>query len=140
MKKHISIVLLIIWMIIIFLMSNSSAVESSNQSGLITTLINRILMLENFEFLDFIIRKSAHLFEYIVLGILMINCFKNYNIKNYFLLAIILCFIYACTDEIHQVFIPGRSGKVQDVLLDTLGSIVGVVSYYSISKRSKNKI
>lgn len=139
MKKYISIVLLIIWMIIIFLMSNSSAIESSNQSGLITTLINKILMLEHFEFLNFIIRKLAHLFEYMILGILMINCLKNYNIKNYFLLAIILCFIYACTDEIHQVFIPGRSGKIQDVLLDTFGSIIGIVSYYSIFKRIKNK-
>jgi VanZ family protein len=37
------------------------------------------------------------------------------------------CFLYACTDEIHQTFIPDRAGKFSDVLIDTCGSTFGAV-------------
>lgn len=139
MKKYFNIVILILCMIFIFIMSNSSAIESSDQSGIITTLLNKILKLENVDLLEFIIRKLAHLLEYIILGILMINCLKDYNIKNIIFLSILFCFIYACTDEVHQLFIPGRSGKIDDVLLDTLGSIIGVV-FYKLFYKNKVQI
>ena len=38
-----------------------------------------------------------------------------------------LATLYAATDEFHQVFVPGRSGKVADVLLDSAGALLGVL-------------
>lgn len=35
--------------------------------------------------------------------------------------------IYACTDEIHQLFVPGRSGQFRDVMIDSLGAFIGIL-------------
>ena len=139
MKKYINIILLILWMLFVFMMSHTSATGSSNQSGLITDFLSNILKIDNVEVLEIIIRKCAHLFEYIVLGILVINCLKDYKIKKYIFLSIIFCIIYACTDELHQLFIPGRSGNIIDVAIDTLGSIIGIVLYKFIYIKLKYK-
>lgn len=133
MKKYISLVLLVLWMIFIFTMSNTSSIDSSNQSGFIVEFINKIFGFGNTEILEIIIRKLAHLFEYIVLGVLMINYLKNYKIKRNILFTIILCFIYACSDEIHQLFIQGRSGNIIDIMLDTIGAIIGIIIYQFIN-------
>ena len=116
-------------MIFIFIMSHSNGLESANQSNFIVNFINNILKLENTELIGTIIRKLAHLFEYFVLGILMFNCLKRYNIKRIILISIVLCFIYAITDEIHQLYIPGRSGNLIDVMIDAIGSYIGMMSY-----------
>ena len=129
MKKYVNIILLILWMIVIFIMSNSPSVESINQSNFITNLINKILNVKNIELLDFIVRKLAHLFEYAVLGVLTINCLKDYKVKKIIVFSIIICFLYACSDEIHQLFIMGRSGKFIDVIIDTIGASIGVLVY-----------
>ena len=87
------------------------------------------------------VRKSAHFFLYFVLGILIINLFKSFELFNYktILLAILLCFLYACSDEIHQLFIKGRSCEVRDILIDTIGSLSGISVYYLFSKISIRK-
>jgi VanZ family protein len=41
-------------------------------------------------------------------------------------LALILCCLYAVTDEFHQIFTPGRTASVRDILIDTLAALVGV--------------
>ena len=38
----------------------------------------------------------------------------------------IFCIIYAIFDEIHQIYVPGRTGKAIDVIIDTLGSCMGI--------------
>ena len=126
-------------MIFIFIMSHSNGLESENQSNFIVNFINNILKLENTEVIGIIIRKLAHLFEYFVLGCLMINCLKNYRIKKIILFSIFLCFIYASTDEIHQIYVPGRSGKSIDVIIDTVGSVIGIILYNFMYKKLKYK-
>ncbi len=72
------------------------------------------------------LREVMHMLEYFVLGILIINILKQYKIKyNLVILSIMLCFIYATTDEIHQVFVPGRSFQYFDILMDMIGAILG---------------
>ena len=136
MKKYFNLILLILWMLFIFVMSHNSAVSSSNQSSLITDFISKIFRIEDIEVLEFIIRKIAHLFEYFVLGLLMINYFKKYNNINYLFVSMLLCIIYAFTDEIHQLFIPGRNGNIKDIFIDSIGSLVSVISYYLIYKNN----
>lgn len=71
---------------------------------------------------DFAIHKIAHLIEYAVLYILTFYALRHKNWQN----AIILVFIFALTDEIHQDFIPGRECKVRDIGFDSLGAFIGV--------------
>lgn len=136
-KNKISLLLVILWMILIFIMSSFDANNSSNQSNFIVDIVVNILKIDNIELLSLIIRKLAHFTEYFILGILVINMFNRNNISNKYLISIILCIIYACTDEIHQFFVPGRSCQVTDVIIDSMGSIMGVYLYKLINKGYK---
>jgi len=70
--------------------------------------------------LDFIIKKSAHMVEFGILAFLLSKAFKFKKPDLSFLLA----WSYAFTDEIHQLFVPGRGGRISDVLIDLLGIII----------------
>lgn len=136
MKKIINCLLLISWMIFIFVMSSYNASESSNQSGTIVTFLSNILNIDNIECLSLMIRKLAHFTEYFILGILMVNVLKDYKIKNIFIYSLIFCIIYACSDEMHQLFVPGRSGNALDVVIDSFGSLVGCSIYHFLLKKT----
>lgn len=128
MKNKLNIILVIIWMLLIFIMSSYNATESSEQSGVIVKFIANILNINNLELLSLIIRKLAHYTEYLILGLLVINLLKDYHHK-YLVISIIICILYATSDEIHQLFVPGRSCQFLDILIDTLGSITGTYLY-----------
>ena len=49
--------------------------------------------------------------------------------------SIILCIIYALTDEIHQMFISDRSGEFRDILIDSIASILGILSIYKLKRK-----
>jgi len=135
MKKYINILILILWLSFIFLMSSFNGNSSNDQSGSIVTFISNILNIDNLEFLSLLIRKLAHFTEYFILGILTINCFKDYKFNNIFIYSLLFCIFYACTDEVHQLFVPGRSGNIIDVLIDSVGSIFGCGSYFIFIKK-----
>lgn len=135
-KNKISLLLVILWMIFIFVMSSFDATSSSNQSNFIVDIITSIINIKDTELLSFIIRKLAHFTEYFILGILVINLITKYDKK--IIIAILLCIIYATSDEIHQIFVPGRSCQITDIMIDSLGSIMGVYLYKLITKRCKS--
>lgn len=128
MKNKLNIILVLIWMLLIFLMSSYNANMSSEQSGVIVNFIANILNINNLELLSLIIRKLAHYTEYLILGLLVVNLLKDYHNK-YLVISIIICILYATSDEIHQLFVPGRSCQFLDILIDTLGSITGTYLY-----------
>ena len=132
MKKKISIILVILWMILIFIMSSFSGNDSSNQSNFIVDIISNIFNINNIELLSLIIRKLAHFTEYFILGILVSNMIYYLNKKKY--ISIIICILYAISDEIHQLFVVGRSCKIIDILIDNFGSILGIYFLYLIYK------
>ena len=127
MKKKINILLVIAWMIFIFVMSNFNATESSNQSNFIVNIISHLFNITNINLLTFIIRKLAHFTEYLILGILISNYLNSYHKKIY--LSTIICFVYAISDEVHQIFVPGRSFQIRDIIIDTMGAIFGIIIY-----------
>ena len=134
-SRSIISLLLIFQMIFVFIMSSFGSDSSSAQSGQIIQVLRQVFPnLNNTSHLDastlvFIVRKTAHFTEYAILGILFVFFFRQFfpqkNSSRYFILAILFSFFYACTDEIHQLFIPGRSGQFTDVLIDTLGASFG---------------
>lgn len=77
-------------------------------------------------FLSFFERKAAHMFLYFVLtGLLLLGLHgisRGFGLKAGFSLG--LCGILAAVDEIHQRFVPGRSGELRDVAVDLAGGAV----------------
>lgn len=133
--KKIKLILVILWMIIIFMFSNQKANDSSKLSdGLILKTVRIIEKINHKQYSDeeiletFVkpVRKIAHLTIYLVLGVLVYLYIKELKIDNKFIVSLLICVIYALSDEIHQLFIIGRSGNIIDVLIDSLGSIIGI--------------
>lgn len=125
---------LILWMIIIFYFSHQPVDESSQLSeGISKPIVEKLESIIKIdiveEMFDYLIRKLAHFTEYMILGILMYIASSKNNIprNKKVLWCILLCALYAITDEVHQAFVPGRAPRVFDVLIDTAGSITGIL-------------
>ena len=124
--------ILVIWMSIIYFLSNQNGNESSNLSnGLLYNIFKTFHLSDTLvnDFLLNLIRKLAHFTEYLILGILVLNLLKEFNIKNKIFIGALLCLLYAASDEIHQLFINDRSASILDVLIDFLGSMTGLFLY-----------
>lgn len=128
-KKLILWILLFGWMAIIFLFSNQNENTSESMSNGVLTFIMRFFSLEIDSYL---LRKIAHFFEYMILGILIILVIREYKkvTRKQIILGILFCMLYACSDELHQMFIAGRSPHVFDVMIDTFGSMSGIFFFY----------
>lgn len=141
MNKNVKWMLVVLWIIIIFAFSNQPGNVSDEKSKFVVGLFNAIGMNLNSIFgnmANFAIRKVSHFMEYLILYILLFNAlFKKAEIGRALLLSIIIVFLYACLDEIHQFFIPGRSSRIRDVIIDTTGGITGLFLcfYYLYKKR-----
>lgn len=138
--RVLKIILLILWMMIIFAFSNQKAVDSSNlSSGLIDRTVVKVykvfygdiskekeeVIIEKY---SYPIRKLAHYSLYFILGILSFLVIVDYkNNKKLILYSMFICFLYACTDEFHQLFIDGRSAEIKDVLIDSFGSLTSTL-------------
>lgn len=140
MGKIIKIILLVLCMSTIFFFSNDKADASTKKSdGLIVRISEMVLnkKLNNNEKDKYttkyfkVIRKSAHFTIYLILGLIFISLLKEYNIidKRSIIYTVIFVLLYACSDEIHQLFVSGRSGEILDVLIDTTGGFIGTMIY-----------
>lgn len=136
-KKLILWILIFVWMITIFMFSAQNGDESSELSqGFLRTFILRFtpdnISEDIVNMMEYIIRKCAHMTEYAVFGILVFYQIKLYRLFekewNRIVMAVICVMIYASTDEIHQLFVGGRSGRFTDVLIDTAGGFIGIMA------------
>ena len=150
MKKF-NICLLVIWMIVIFLLSGQDSNKSQGLSdGLILKSVDVVSSITKMEITperkeeivdntSSIVRTMAHFTEYLILGILVVNVLKDYyklNIKI-IIMGILFCIVYAISDELHQLFISGRSFQFRDLLVDSVGSILGSLGLYKLKKTNK---
>lgn len=132
------------WLGLIFFMSHQPGDISTRQSDFVVKIFIKLgIDLNNSlgEMATLIIRKIAHFSEYFILGVFTINLFNYYfkaKSQNKYSLAFV--FFYASLDEIHQYFIPGRSMAFKDVIIDTLGGLIGILAYnmiINVKKTSK---
>ena len=82
-----------------------------------------------FSWLDFIIKKTAHVVEYAILFWLLFRAWTNKGAEvkqSVMIYGLILCFVYALSDEWHQTFVPGREGTLRDVGFDTIGMLLSL--------------
>lgn len=78
--------------------------------------------------LESVLRNFAHFFLFAILGVTVTMLFDEYKWKWY--AVMLFCILYAISDEVHQHFIPGRSPRLTDVLIDTAGSAFGCALTY----------
>ena len=120
----------VLWMLVIFVLSNQPAAISSGQSGVIVGHLQQAMPGVSTAILTFLVRKSAHIIAYFILGILMYRALRinirRWRTRTVASFALLSCSLYAVTDEIHQLFIPGRSGELRDVMIDSIAALVGV--------------
>lgn len=135
MKKILWLIALIVWISFIFYNSLQSGSVSGEASNRITNQVYNIFTKLNINVniltLHTYIRKIAHFFEYLILGILVYKVLSEFNLykgsAKILLISFLLCFVVAITDETIQYFVPGRSGQLTDVLIDMLGSGVALL-------------
>ena len=134
-------ILVLLWMALIFYLSHQAAGESDSLSGDLTEII--IENIENLtsttidiDLFHHLVRKNAHFFAYFILSVLTLNALKWSGFTGYKWIstALLICVLYAVTDEVHQLFIPGRSGEVKDILIDSGGALFGIFVYAGIGK------
>lgn len=157
-KKLLFALPMLIIMIIIFCFSAQPSAQSSASSNFVVDHLIQviggieeklgmestepILDQKGMEIMTFLVRKLAHTFEYAVLGIsICIFLYLNqWSYKKLFLISLGIGFAYACTDEFHQWFVPGRSCEFRDVLIDTNGVFLGLlISLFYLHRRRKSK-
>ncbi|MDN7241639.1 VanZ family protein [Planococcus sp. N028] len=137
----------ILWMGVIFLFSNQPAVDSSELSSGITEFILTVAekispeASNHVDALHHVVRKNAHFLIYLILGVLKINALKKSGVRKIqsIVFALMICVLYAASDEFHQLFIPGRSGEVKDVLIDSAGAVAGIAIYLLLHKAREMK-
>ena len=151
-KDKVLIILAIIWMGVIFMFSAQVSDESKSSSNKVTSaVVNTVISIKKeniseekrqkiIEDKTFIVRKTAHFTEYFILGLILILYLqtKEKLTTKYIILAIIFCVLYATSDEIHQLFVDGRSCKIMDILIDTCGSSLAILGFTSIYKITTN--
>ena len=150
MKKIISWILLIFWMIVIFMLSHQTSEVSGGASGSIlydtVSFIYAIFGLNTANLNNFIemvhepIREIMHALEYLILAILAMNALYQSKVsKNMVLYSILFCFIYSITDEVHQIFINGRTFQILDLFMDFIGYMMGIFMANTFIKKLTKK-
>lgn len=127
---------------VIFYMSSQPSDESSQLSNhvirIMLDIINRWIPQLNINkmliMLSTPIRKLAHMTEYAIFFMTLFLAFSVNQIKNLQcpVICMLIVFFYACTDEFHQTFVPGRHGCFTDVLIDC--TIAGLLTIFCLFK------
>ena len=146
-KKVFKWILLIIWCFVIF---NFSSENGEKSEALSKQVINNFVMTINKDTSEetkaliinnsnYIVRKLAHFTEYFILAIFLYTLLIEYpSLKRYnYYLILLFAFVYASSDEIHQIFTQGRSARFQDVLIDTSGALLFIIIMLLINRKKE---
>ena len=129
-------IIIILWSIMIFSFSAENSDASGGRSEKVCMFLAETFSSEYkqadsgekaeiIENMQFFVRKTAHFTIYAVLGGLVCLALRRIRADLRFVLSTLITALYAVTDEMHQLFIDGRSGQISDVLLDTCGGATG---------------
>lgn len=149
--RYISLVLLIFWMCLIFFLSSQTATDSDDTSDdVIEILLSSVypefdtlgiadkqFVVESF---SSPIRKAAHFGEFFIFGTFVFAFFVTFSSlsqKTHLLFSAMLGLFYAISDEVHQLFVPGRACRITDVYIDFCGVLAGVIFLFLIYRGSE---
>lgn len=139
-------ILALVWMCVIFAFSAQTKEESSavsegisfrivNATGLFLHLhIDEARIREIAGAIEHFVRKGAHMTEYAILAVLIYLWLGRWKFSRLraACIAAVLSILYACSDEIHQLFVAGRAGMVSDVLVDSAGAVLGLALFLCV--------
>lgn len=144
-RRMVFLILSILCMLTIFMFSSRDGKQSSRDSGKVDTAVTRIQKKKiskmtrkqkaaYVEKVDLVVRKSAHVAEYMVLAQLVFGAFYLESRKKYinFLIPFLIASFYSVTDEAHQYFVSERNGTPTDVLIDSAGALAGVLIVFAV--------
>ena len=125
-------------MALIFAFSMENGAQSSDTSGRVVRVLLALLypgydalpaaeQETLFSLGQTVVRKGAHFSIYACLGFCLMMFWKTFAVRSRALLAFLCTVGYACTDEVHQLFVDNRSGSFKDVLLDSAGAVAGIL-------------
>lgn len=150
-RKIILWIALVYMSTVIFGFSSDTAAESSGLSEKIAKstvkTIEKVIEIDGeqrenlFGIVHILVRKSAHFAEFAVLGVLSFLLAHSYpiSVRLCIVLSLGYCLLFAVSDEVHQLFIDGRAGRISDVLIDFLGSVSAVMAIVGILCLKKKK-
>lgn len=135
-RKILFCILTVLWMGVIFCLSGRNASQSTEDSNGVGMIVGEVTQPQFEEWpaekqqaysasIDHPVRKAAHATEYLILFFLIYGTVAPLRLEIPVSWGIAT--LYACTDEFHQLFVPGRSGEVRDVMIDSSGALAGVL-------------
>ena len=148
MKKNIIrtllLLILIADMVFIFVNSAQDSTESATTSQSVTEMVAPVIVPNYKEMdsetqkqavssLDVYLREAAHLLQFVPMGFALYLLLCTFSLPfriRYIEIPITLCFgiLYALSDEIHQIFSPGRAFQLFDIMMDTCGVTIGLIA------------
>lgn len=141
-KIFLRIVVLIPAIFMACLIFGFSAQNGSSSTGVSNRFIAMVFHTDNPEFIEKVempVRKLAHFTEYMIFSFTVYIALKVWQVsaKRIYFVTIILVGLFACSDEIHQLFVPERAGRIVDVIIDTMGAVAGMLIVRGIRKLRK---
>jgi len=132
----------VIWACLIFTLSTSSFSAANTLNYIYPVLLwlfpfashNALMLLHQ------LIRKAAHVTEYFIFGLLVLHGIRAGRREwqlRWALTAIGIAFVYASSDEFHQIFVPGRHASPYDVMIDTAGASLAQIAAYLVARRRR---
>lgn len=138
-KAFLAWFLVLLWMAVIFMLSHQTSEESGQLSrGLsqqILTLIRDNPSEDLIVSFERELRIAAHGISYFILALLVSWAFAMIEVREIrnALLTLLICTIYAASDELHQAFVPGRAATLFDFFVDVGGIAAGIIVYQIVS-------
>ena len=121
--KIFSVIFMIAVMVTIFILSAQNSKDSAETSGALITWLDRLFAMG---ISQDAIRTAAHFCEYAGLGFSVINFLYAFRNTVSPILTVIIAWGYAFTDEIHQIFVPGRAFQLIDLTVNLFGILLGI--------------
>ncbi len=126
----------------------SSDAESSHHSSIYFEPLMRWLFPQmsqtRIEELHYDFRKGCHMTEFAILAVLAWRAIRQpqrHDQRKWRWdeagVALAVVFLYASSDELHQVFIPSRTGQISDVVVDVIGGTIGLALLWLAGKKFK---
>ena len=136
---------LLFMLAIYFLSSQPASVSNAYSKGIVAFLVENALkltgaaindrdMLELSRRINSTAREYMHGVVFFVLGMLVHNAVRQCGARGVKAVAaaLAICVVYGITDEIHQIFVPGRAFQVSDLAMDAAGSIIGICLIWAL--------
>jgi VanZ family protein len=137
---------LLLWMTVIFSASadTRSIEHTSRFLEPLLRWLNPNISPKSIERVRWVVRKTAHMTEFGVMAWLTWRALQkpkrsDERLWSWKIAAVALSIVVSCavTDELHQTFVPNRTGSAKDVCFDTAGGVLGLAATWACYRRRK---